>query len=189
MIAQELATLAGAQLMSPALVMRDPYILDFLGLQDSWQEGDLEGAIIREMESFLLELGAGFSFLARQKRIQIDDEDFHLDLLFYNRKLRRLVAVELKIGDFEAAHKGQMELYLRWLDEARTRTRRGRATGDHPVHGQKREQIELLELDRSGIHVAEYLTALPSREVLGEKLQQAATRARLRIELRGGETI
>ena len=102
--------------MSPALVMRDPYILDFLGLQDSWQEGDLEGAIIRETESFLLEPGAGFSFLARQKRIRIDDEDFHLDLLFYNRKLRRLVAVELKIGDFEAAHKGQMELYLRWLD-------------------------------------------------------------------------
>ena len=107
MIAQELATLAGAQRMSPALVMRDPYILDFLGLQDSWQEGDLEGAIIREMESFLLELGAGFSFLARQKRIQIDDEDFHLDLLFYNRKLRRLVAVELKIGDFEAAHRAR----------------------------------------------------------------------------------
>jgi hypothetical protein len=69
------------------------------------------------MESFLLELGAGFSFVARQKRIQIDDEDFHLDLLFYNRKLRRLVAVELKIGEFKAAYKGQMELYLRWLDK------------------------------------------------------------------------
>lgn len=88
-ITQELAAMRDAQRMSPALVMRDPYILDFLGLRDTWQEGDLEAAIIREMESFLLELGAGFSFLARQKRIQIDDEDFHLDLLFYNRKLRR----------------------------------------------------------------------------------------------------
>ena len=116
-ITQELAAMRDAQRMSPALVMRDPYILDFLGLRDTWQEGDLEAAIIREMESFLLELGAGFSFLARQKRIQIDDEDFHLDLLFYNRKLRRLVAVELKIGEFKAAYKGQMELYLRWLDK------------------------------------------------------------------------
>jgi predicted nuclease of restriction endonuclease-like (RecB) superfamily len=116
-IAQELATMRDAQRMSPALVMRDPYILDFLGLRDTWQEGDLEAAIIREMESFLLELGAGFSFVARQKRIQIDGEDFHLDLLFYNRKLRRLVAVELKVGEFKAAYKGQMELYLRWLDK------------------------------------------------------------------------
>ncbi|MDN7521197.1 PDDEXK nuclease domain-containing protein [Burkholderia sp. AU45251] len=116
-IAHELATMRDAQRMSPALVMRDPYILDFLGLRDTWQEGDLEAAIIREMESFLLELGAGFSFVARQKRIQIDGEDFHLDLLFYNRKLRRLVAVELKVGEFKAAFKGQMELYLRWLDK------------------------------------------------------------------------
>lgn len=106
-IAQELATLRDAQRMTPALVMRDPYILDFLGLRDSWQESDPEAAIIREMEAFLLELGAGFCFVARQKRIQIDDEDFHLDLLFYNRKLRRLVAVELKIGEFKAAYKGQ----------------------------------------------------------------------------------
>jgi predicted nuclease of restriction endonuclease-like (RecB) superfamily len=189
LIAQELATLAGAQRMSPALVMRDPYILDFLGLQDSWQEGDLEGAIIREMESFLLELGAGFSFLARQKRIQIDDEDFHLDLLFYNRKLRRLVAVELKIGDFEAAHKGQMELYLRWLDRHEREPGEAAPLGIILCAGKKREQIELLELDRSGIHVAEYLTALPSREVLGERLQQAATRARLRIGQHGGETM
>ncbi len=98
-------------------VMRDPYVLDFLGLQDTWAESDLEAAILREMEAFLLELGAGFSFVARQKRIQLDGEDFHLDLLFYNRKLRRLVAVELKVGDFKAAYKGQMELYLRWLDK------------------------------------------------------------------------
>ena len=183
-ITQELAAMRDAQRMSPALVMRDPYILDFLGLRDTWQEGDLEAAIIREMESFLLELGAGFSFLARQKRIQIDDEDFHLDLLFYNRKLRRLVAVELKVGEFKAAYKGQMELYLRWLDKHEREPEEASPLGIILCTGKKREQIELLELDKSGIHVAEYLTSLPPRAVLGEKLQQATERARLQIEQR-----
>ncbi|MBH3970557.1 DUF1016 family protein [Pseudomonas aeruginosa] len=183
-IAQELAKMRDAQRMSPALVMRDPYILDFLGLRDTWQEGDLEAAIIREMESFLLELGAGFSFVARQKRIQIDGEDFHLDLLFYNRKLRRLVAVELKVGEFKAAFKGQMELYLRWLDKHEREPEEASPLGIILCTGKKREQIELLELDKSGIHVAEYLTALPPRGVLVERLQQATQRARLQIEQR-----
>ena len=183
-ITQELAAMRDAQRMSPALVMRDPYILDFLGLRDTWQEGDLEAGIIREMESFLLELGAGFSFLARQKRIQIDDEDFHLDLLFYNRKLRRLVAVELKIGEFKAAYKGQMELYLRWLDKHEREPEEASPLGIILCTGKKSEQIELLELDKSGIHVAEYLTTLPPRAVLGERLQQATERARLQIEQR-----
>ncbi|KAB0786023.1 YhcG family protein, partial [Pseudomonas aeruginosa] len=187
-IAQELATLRDAQRMTPALVMRDPYILDFLGLRDSWQEGDLEAAIIREMEAFLLELGAGFSFVARQKRIPIDDEDFHLDLLFYNRKLRRLVAVELKIGEFKAAYKGQMELYLRWLDKHEREPEEASPLGIILCTGKKREQIELLELDKSGIHVAEYLTTLPPRAVLGERLQQATERARLQIEQRTQDT-
>lgn len=187
-IAQELATLRDAQRMTPELVMRDPYILDFLGLRDSWQESDLEAAIIREMESFLLELGAGFCFVARQKRIQIDDDDFHLDLLFYNRKLRRLVAVELKIGEFKAAYKGQMELYLRWLDKHEREPEEAPPLGIILCTGKKREQIELLELDKSGIHVAEYLTSLPPRAVLGEKLQQATKRARLEIEQRQQDT-
>ncbi len=183
-IAQELATLRDSQRMTPALVMRDPYILDFLGLRDTWQESDLEAAIIREMESFLLELGAGFSFVARQKRIQIDDEDFHLDLLFYNRKLRRLVAVELKIGAFKAAYKGQMELYLRWLDKHEREPEESSPLGIILCTGKKREQIELLELDKSGIHVAEYLMTLPPKSVLVERLQQATQRAQLRIEQR-----
>lgn len=180
-IALELATMRDAQRMSPALVMRDPYILDFLGLRDTWQEGDLEAAIIREMESFLLELGAGFSFVARQKRIQIDDEDFHLDLLFYNCKLRRLVAVELKVGEFKAAYKGQMELYLRWLDKHEREPEEASPLGIILCTGKKREQIELLELDKSGIHVAEYLTSLPPRAVFVERLKQATQRAQLQI--------
>ena len=170
-----------AQRMSPALVMRDPYILDFLGLRDTWQEGDLEAAIIREMESFLLELGAGFSFVARQKRIQIDDEDFHLDLLFYNRKLRRLVAVELKVGEFKAAYKGQMELYLRWLDKHEREPEEASPLGIILCTGKKSEQIELLELDKSGIHVAEYLTVLPPREIFQQKIHEAMALARLRM--------
>ncbi|MFP8403866.1 PDDEXK nuclease domain-containing protein [Pseudomonas aeruginosa] len=181
MIARELATMRDAQRMSPALVMRDPYILDFLGLRDTWQEGDLETAIIREMEAFLLELGAGFSFVARQKRIPIDDDDFHLDLLFYNRKLRRLVAVELKVGDFKAAYKGQMELYLRWLDKHEREPEEASPLGIILCTGKKREQIELLELDKSGIHVAEYLTTLPPRAVLVERLKQATQRAELQV--------
>jgi len=168
--------------------MRDPYILDFLGLRDTWQESDLETAIIREMESFLLELGAGFTFVARQKRIQIDNEDFHLDLLFYNRKLRRLVAVELKVGEFKAAYKGQMELYLRWLDKHERKQEEVSPLGIILRTGMKSEQIELLELDKSGIHVAEYLTTLPPRELLAERLQQTAARAKLQTEQRKRES-
>jgi len=92
-----------------------PYILDFLELNDSYLEKDLEDAILHELQQFLLELGSGFSFVARQYRIQIDDDDFYIDLLFYNRKLKRLVAIDLKVGNFKAEYKGQMELYLRWL--------------------------------------------------------------------------
>jgi predicted nuclease of restriction endonuclease-like (RecB) superfamily len=175
-IAQELATMRDAQRMSPALVMRDPYILDFLGLRDTGRKATWKPRSSAKWKSFLLELGAGFSFVARQKRIQIDDEDFHLDLLFYNRKLRRLVAVELKVGEFKAAYKGQMELYLRWLDKHEREPEEASPLGIILCTGKKREQIELLELDKSGIHVAEYLTALPPRGVLVERLQQA-TRA------------
>lgn len=177
LMAQELAIMRESQRMTPALLMRDPYILDFLGLKDAWQEGDLEAAIIREMEAFLLELGAGFTFVARQKRIQIDNDDFHLDLLFYNRKLRRLVAVELKVGEFKAAYKGQMELYLRWLDKHEREPEEASPLGVILCTGKKSEQIELLELDKSGIHVAEYLTSLPPRSLLLDRLRQAAERA------------
>jgi predicted nuclease of restriction endonuclease-like (RecB) superfamily len=187
LIAQELATMQDAQRMSPNLVMRDPYILDFLGLRDTWQESDLEAAIIREMESFLLELGVGFTFVARQKRIQLDGDDFYLDLLFYNRKLRRLVAVELKVGEFKAGYKGQMELYLRWLDKYEREPEEASPLGIILCTSKKSEQIELLELDKSGIHVAEYLTTLPPRAVLIDRLEQATRRAQLQVTQRASE--
>jgi len=178
----ELAQLRSDDQLSPDLVFRDPYVLDFLGLKDRYLEKDLEDAILRELETFLLELGNGFAFLARQQRIQIDSDDFYLDLLFYHRRLKRLIAIDLKLGDFKAEYKGQMELYLRWL--ARNEQQPGEASplGIIMCAGKKEEQIELLELDQSGIHVAEYLTALPSRELLQQKLHAAIKTSRARLE-------
>ena len=156
-------------------------MLDFLGLNDRYLERDLEDAILRELEQFLLELGAGFTFVARQKRLQIDNDDFYIDLLFYNRKLKRLVAVELKIGDFRPEYKGQMELYLRWLAKHEQEADENPPLGIILCTGKKQEQIELLELGQSGIHVAQYLTVLPPREALQAKLQQSIESARQRL--------
>jgi predicted nuclease of restriction endonuclease-like (RecB) superfamily len=184
----ELGELRKSDRMTPDLVLKDPYVLDFLGLNDRYLERDLEDAILREMEHFLLELGAGFAFIARQKRIQIDSDDFYLDLLFYNRKLRRLLVIDLKLGSFKAEYKGQMELYLRWLDKHEREPDEAPPLGLILCADKKREQIELLELDQSGIHVAEYLTALPPREVFQEKLQAAIELSRKRLEKREVDT-
>jgi predicted nuclease of restriction endonuclease-like (RecB) superfamily len=166
---------------SPALLLKDPYVLDFLGLHDRYLEKDLEDAILREIEQFLLELGAGFTFVARQKRLQIDNDDFYIDLLFYNRKLKRLVALELKTGDFRAEYKGQMELYLRWLARYEQEPDENPPLGIILCTSKKQEQIELLELGQSGIHVAEYLTVLPPPDILRARLHQSIARARARL--------
>ncbi|RIV54084.1 PDDEXK nuclease domain-containing protein [Burkholderia pseudomallei] len=181
-IRREVAHLRDAQQMTPDLVLKDPYILDFLGLNDHYLERDLEDAILREMEQFLLELGAGFTFVARQKRLPIDDDDFYLDLLFYNRKLKRLVAIELKLGAFKAEYKSQMELYLRWLAKHEQEPGEAPPIGIILCAGKKQEQIELLELGKGGIHVAEYLTVLPPRETLQAKLHQSIAAARARLD-------
>ena len=166
--------------VTPTLVLKDPYVLDFLGLQDRHLERDLEDAILREIESFVLELGAGFAFIARQKRLQIDGDDFYIDLLFYNRHLRRLVAIELKQGAFKAADKGQMELYLRWLNKHERAAEEGPPLGIILCADKNAEHVELLELGTSGIHVAEYLSVLPPREQLGKRLHAAIETARAR---------
>jgi predicted nuclease of restriction endonuclease-like (RecB) superfamily len=121
LIAADITALRDEDRMMPDMVFRDPYLLDFLGLTDAFLEPDVERAILRELESFILELGGDFAFVARQKRISVDHEDYYLDLLFYHRRLRRLVAIDLKLGKFQAADKGQMELYLRWLEKHDTR--------------------------------------------------------------------
>jgi predicted nuclease of restriction endonuclease-like (RecB) superfamily len=160
---------------------KDPYFLDFLGLKNTYLEKDLEAAILREIEAFILELGNGFAFVERQKRMIIDGEDFHLDLLFYHRILKRLVAVELKLGKFEAQYKGQMELYLKWLD------RYEKQEGENPPIGLilcaegSREQIELLEMHKDGIMVAEYWTELPSKKQLAQKIHSLLIEAKERI--------
>jgi predicted nuclease of restriction endonuclease-like (RecB) superfamily len=184
LLTTELAALRAEGELSPSLVLKDPYILDFLGLQDRYLEKDLEDAILRELESFLLELGAGFTFVARQKRLQIDNDDFYIDLLFYNRRLKRLVAIELKLGEFKAADKGQMELYLRWLAKHEQEPGEAPPLGIILCTGKNREQIELLELDQTGIHVAEYLTGLPSRQMLEQKLHEAVVLSKARLENR-----
>lgn len=180
----ELANLREEDILTPDMVFRDPYILDFLGLKDSYPEKDLESAILREMESFLLELGAGFSFVARQKRMTVDGDDFYLDLLFFHRGLRRLIAIELKLDKFLPDHFGQMSLYLRWLDKFERKPGEESPLGIILCSGKGDERIELLELDRSGIHVAEYLTELPPRELLREKLHAAIELSRKRLENR-----
>jgi predicted nuclease of restriction endonuclease-like (RecB) superfamily len=182
LIEQELAALRTEDRLTPDLVFKDPYVLDFLGLRDTYSEKDLESALLREIERFLLELGAGFAFVERQKRIVVDGEDFYLDLLFYHRRLRRLVLVELKLGAFQAADFGQTQLYLRWLD------RHERQPGEEPpiglilCAGKSDERVELLELEKTGIRVAQYLTELPPREILQKRLHEAMVSARARLK-------
>src|SRR6185295_14723491 len=173
--------------LTPDLVFRDPYVLDFVGLREAYSEQDLESALLREIESFLLELGTGFAFVERQKRITLDGDDYYLDLLFYHRRLRRLVVIELKLGDFKPADVGQMELYLRWLDRHERQKGEEKPIGLILCAGKKRETVEVLELEPRGIHVAEYLTELPPRELLEQRLHEAIVRTRLRLEQRAAD--
>ena len=165
----ELKNLEENNELTPDLVFRNPYILDFLDLKDTFLEHDLEQAILRQIELFLLELGRGFAFLERQKRMIIDGNDYKLDLLFYHRKLKRLVAIDLKIGKFEAAYKGQMELYLRWLEKHETEPNEESPIGLLLCAEGNHEQIELLQLDKQNIRVAEYITKELPETLLRQK--------------------
>lgn len=183
-IRAEIAALRHEDRLAPDLVFRDPYFLDFLGLSSRFSERDLEDAILRELEAFLLELGTDFAFVARQKRITVDHEDYYLDLLFFHRRLRRLVAIDLKLGRFQAADKGQMELYLRWLEEYEMQPGEGSPLGLILCADKLEEHVKLLRLDESGIRVARYLTQLPPRDVLERKLHEAIRLAREQLALR-----
>lgn len=161
---------------------KDPYLLDFLNLGNAYLEKDLEQAILYELEKFILELGSGFTFVEQQKRMIIDGEDFNLDLLFYHRKLRRLVAVELKLGKFQAKHKGQMELYLRWLDRYEKQEGEETPIGLILCAESSREQIELLEMNKDGIIVAEYWTDLPPKKQFEEKIHSLLAEAKEKMD-------
>ena len=169
---QELAQLRTDDQLSPDLVFRSPYLLDFLNLADTFSELDLERAILNQIERFILELGNGFAFVERQKRMIIDSQDFKLDLLFYHRRLKRLVAIELKLGKFKAAYKGQMELYLRWLERNEMQPGEEKPIGLILCAEGNQQQIELLELDAANIRVGEYLTEYLPGDLLKEKLNQ-----------------
>ena len=172
-IANDLALLKDEQQLSTDLVFRDPYFLDFLGLRDTYSEKDLESSIIVELQRFIIELGTDFAFMARQKRISIDNRDYYIDLLFYHRRLKCLVAIDLKLGEFEAGFKGQMELYLRYLQKNEQIEGENNPIGLILCTGKNEEHVELMQLEQANIKVAEYLTLLPSQEVLKEKLHRA----------------
>ncbi|MCF2500870.1 MULTISPECIES: YhcG family protein [Dyadobacter] len=180
-ISNDLNLLRDQQKLNPDLVFRDPYFLDFLGLKDAYSEKDLETSIIVELQKFIIELGSDFAFMARQKRITIDNSDYFIDLLFYHRRLRCLVAIDLKMGAFEAGFKGQMELYLRFLEKYEKADGENAPIGLILCSGKNKEHVELMQLGESNIRVADYLTALPSQEILQEKLHKAVEIARQKI--------
>jgi predicted nuclease of restriction endonuclease-like (RecB) superfamily len=168
--------------MTPELVLRDPYVLDFLGLHDTYSEKDLEQAILNALEKFILEFGKDFYFAGRQKRITIDSEDYYIDLLFYHRKLRCFVVIELKLGKFKAEYKGQMELYLRYLEKYEMNKDENPPIGIILCAGKSTEHIELLFLHENRIKVAEYLTKLPPKKLFAEKLHKAMLIAQVKLK-------
>ena len=178
LIKQELADLRDNETLSPDLVFKSPYFLEFTGLKGMYSEKSLEDSLVAHLEQFIMELGNGFTFVERQKRMIIDGEDFYLDLLFYHRKLHRLIAIDLKLGRFKAQYKGQMELYLRWLEQNEMQPGEESPLGLLLCTEGSEEQINLLQLDKSGIRVAQYLTELPSKEVLLRQLQKSLAAAK-----------
>lgn len=173
-IINDLELIKSEKQISPDLIFRDPYFLDFLGLHDSYSENDLESAILSNLQGFITELGTEFAFLARQKRITIDNEDYYIDLLFYHRGLRSLIAIDLKIGKFKAGYKGQMELYLGWLEENEQKEGENKPVGLILCSEKSPEQIKYLMLDNNDqIQVAEYITKLPDKKLLEQKLLKA----------------
>ena len=181
-IRRDLIQLRDTDRLTPELVFRDPYVLDFLGLNDTYSEEELESAILTELQKFIIELGSDFAFMARQKRIVIDGDDHRIDLLFYHRRLRRLVAIDLKLGRFKAADKGQMELYLGWLKKNEMLDGEASPIGLILCAEKLHEHIELLELGKGDIRVAEYLTHQLPRALLEQKLHIAIEQARQRLE-------
>ncbi len=181
-IKQELVKLRENDVVTPDLIFRSPYILNFLGLKNAFSEKSFEDAILRELEQFILELGQGFTFVERQKRMIIDGEDYKLDLLFFHRKLQCLIAIDLKIGKFKARYKSEMELYLRWLEKNEMQSNENTPLGLILCAEGNHEQIQMLQLDKSGIKVAEYITELPDKKILQKKLHQVIETEKKRIE-------
>jgi len=186
--AYERTEIANSQLTNQSLVpfnvFKDPYLLDVFDLKDNFLESDLENAILLELEKFILEFGNGFAFMARQKRIIIDGDDFKIDLLFFHRTLRRLVAIDLKTDRFKPKYKGQMEMYLKWLDRYERKEGEETPIGLILCAEASREQIELLEMDKAGIAVAEFWTNLPPKSEFEKLIKNILAETNERIERR-----
>ncbi len=160
--------------VTPDLVFKSSYFLDMLGLPDYYSESDLENSIINQIMDFIKELGPDFALVDRQKRIPVDSVDYYLDLLFYHRGLRRLVAIDLKIGKFKPAYEGQMLLYLRYLDKNDRKEWEESPIGLVLCSEGNTEHVEYMMLgDNSQIRVAQYYTQLPDKKLLAERLQRA----------------
>lgn len=159
--------------IAPDVVLKNSYILDFLGLSDYYSEEELEDAIAKQLEGFILELGQGFAFLERQKRFTIDGTDYYLDLLFYHRKLKCLVAIDLKLGKFKPQYKGQMELYLKYLQKYEMQSEENEPIGLLLCSEGNSEHIELMMLNEDRIKVAQYLTYLPDKQWFIDKLNRS----------------
>jgi predicted nuclease of restriction endonuclease-like (RecB) superfamily len=177
----QLKELQSEDKMTPELVFKDPYFIEFTSGKSYLSEADLETAILDNITTFLQELGSDFCFVARQKRMSTGKKDRYLDLLFFNRRLMRLIAIELKLGDFDPAYKGQMEWYLNWLNEHERLPHEAKPLGIILCAGKDHEDIQYLELDKTGIHVAQYLTELPAKDVLEKKLKHAIALAQEKI--------
>jgi len=181
-IRQELTKLGKTEQVSVNIYLKDPYLLNFLDLNDNYSEKDLENAILQNLEQFILELGSDFAFLARQKRLQIGGNDYYIDLLFYHRKLKRLVLIELKLGEFKPEYKGQVELYLKWLTKYEKHPGENSPIAILLCSSKDQEVIELMELEKDDIHISEYWLELPPKELLQEKLNKAINEARMRLD-------
>lgn len=168
---------------TPKDYLRDPYILDFLNLQSSsYQETDLEQGIINNLQQFLLELGKGFAFVERQQRLRFDDEDFYIDLVFYNFKLKCFLLVDLKIGKLKHQDIGQMDTYIRFYDEQR------KSSDDNPTIGlvlcsEKSEAVVKYSVltEQKQLFAAKYLPYLPSEEELRQELQKERERVQQQL--------
>lgn len=183
-IKNELEKLQQTKELTPDFVFKDPCFFDFIGLDARYSESDLENAILNHIVEFIQELGSDFCFVARQKKMSTQKTDRYLDLLFFHRSMRRLIAIELKLGRFEPEHKGQMEWYLRWLDKNERKEGEEKPLGIILCSDKDQEDIEYLELDQAGIHVTQYLTELPPKKLLEEKLHRAITTARQQYEIK-----
>lgn len=182
-IDSQIKELSVSDKMTPELTFKDPYFIEFTSGRSFLSEEDLESSILDNLTEFLQELGSDFCFVSRQKRMSTGKKDRYLDLLFFNRRLSRLIAIELKLGDFDPAYKGQMEWYLNWLDENERLPHEEKPLGIILCAGKDHEDVKYLELDKTGIHVAQYLTQLPPKNILEEKLRSAIALAKEKITI------